>query len=199
MTVPAMRLTSLRQARQRRRPGAPRNGTARQRRRTLGRRTLPSSGRFRDRRHRPRRPGKYAGTPAETAGTQIFTGQDIHAQQLDLVGMGVNRIGKNRSTALPSWPARDQSPARCKKQCADKYLRPKGRRITNRNYPPAFLGRGFWRCQATISRMVWKGFAPLSLAVSTVGAHVGFGLCGPHGAIAVGDFSLDHAGPQLSL
>ena len=25
---------------------------------------------------------------------QIFTGQDIHAQQLDLVGMGVNRIGK---------------------------------------------------------------------------------------------------------
>jgi DNA helicase-2/ATP-dependent DNA helicase PcrA len=33
---------------------------------------------------------------------------------------------------------------------------------------PHFLGRGFWRCHATISRMVWKGFAPLSLAVSTV-------------------------------
>jgi len=40
--------------------------------------------------------------------------------------------------------------------------------LINGNYPPAFLGRGFWRCQATISRMVWKGFAPLSLAVSTV-------------------------------
>jgi hypothetical protein len=30
------------------------------------------------------------------------------------------------------------------------------------------LWRGFLRCQATISKMVWKGFAPFSLAVSTV-------------------------------
>ncbi len=47
--------------------------------------------------------------------------------------------------------------------------------------------------------MVWKGFAPLSLAVSTVVRTSASGLCGPHGAVAVGGFSLDHAGPQLSL
>jgi hypothetical protein len=31
------------------------------------------------------------------------------------------------------------------------------------------------------------------------GAHIRFGLCGSRGAIAVGDLSLDHAGPQLWL
>ena len=30
-------------------------------------------------------------------------------------------------------------------------------------------------------------------------SYVRLGLRGPHGAIAIGDFSLDHAGPQLSL
>ena len=30
-------------------------------------------------------------------------------------------------------------------------------------------------------------------------AHISLGLRGPYGAVAVGDFSLDHAGPQLSL
>ena len=37
-----------------------------------------------------------------------------------------------------------------------------------RNYPPPFLGRRYLGRQAKVSRMVWKGFAPLSLAVSTV-------------------------------
>lgn len=36
------------------------------------------------------------------------------------------------------------------------------------NYPPPFLGRRYLGRQAKVSRMVWKGFAPLSLAVSTV-------------------------------
>ncbi len=30
-------------------------------------------------------------------------------------------------------------------------------------------------------------------------AHISLGLGGPHGAVAVGDFPLDHAGPQLSF
>jgi hypothetical protein len=30
-------------------------------------------------------------------------------------------------------------------------------------------------------------------------SYVRLGLRGPHGAIAIGDFSLDHAGPQFSL
>ena len=33
---------------------------------------------------------------------------------------------------------------------------------------PHFLGRRYLGRQAKVSRMVWKGFAPLSLAVSTV-------------------------------
>ena len=36
------------------------------------------------------------------------------------------------------------------------------------NYPPPFLGRRYLGRQAKVSRMVWKGFASLSLAVSTV-------------------------------
>ncbi|MGA2637780.1 transposase, partial [Methylocella sp.] len=36
------------------------------------------------------------------------------------------------------------------------------------NYPPPFFGRRYLGRQANVSRMVWKGFAPLSLAVSTV-------------------------------
>ena len=31
------------------------------------------------------------------------------------------------------------------------------------------------------------------------GAHIGFSLGGPHGAVAVGDFSLDHAGSEFAL
>ena len=31
------------------------------------------------------------------------------------------------------------------------------------------------------------------------GTHVGFGLGGPHGSVAVGDLLLDHAGSQLAL
>jgi hypothetical protein len=31
------------------------------------------------------------------------------------------------------------------------------------------------------------------------GPSVGFRVRGPHGAVAVGDLSLDHAGPQLAL
>jgi hypothetical protein len=40
----------------------------------------------------------------------------------------------------------------------------------NGNYPLLFLGRvhGFLRLQARAARIVWKGFAPLSFAVSTV-------------------------------
>jgi putative transposase len=35
------------------------------------------------------------------------------------------------------------------------------------NYPPLFLGWRFWACQPRVSRIVWKGFPPFSLAVST--------------------------------
>jgi esterase/lipase superfamily enzyme len=35
------------------------------------------------------------------------------------------------------------------------------------NYPPLFLWWRFWACHARVSRIVWKGFAPFSLAVST--------------------------------
>ena len=49
-----------------------------------------------------------------------------------------------------------------------------------------------------VSRIVWNGFAPLSCGVDGC-AHISLGLGGPHGAVAVGNFSLDHAGPQLSL
>ena len=36
------------------------------------------------------------------------------------------------------------------------------------NYPALFLGWRFWGVSARVSRIVWKGFAPFSLAVSTV-------------------------------
>lgn len=41
-----------------------------------------------------RRPGKGAGTPAGTAGTAGLHGPGHPCPTLDLVGMGVNRIGK---------------------------------------------------------------------------------------------------------
>ena len=52
---------------------------------------------------------------------------------------------------------------------------------------------------ARVARTMAKELAPLRRAVSHGGAEVGFSFGGPHGAIAVGDLSLDHAGAEFAL
>src|ERR1019366_5393597 len=79
------------------RRGAPRNGTARRQRRTMGRPTHHSSGPFRDKQHTPRRRGKCAGIPAATEGKAGLHGPGYLWPTLNLVGVGVNRIGKLHS------------------------------------------------------------------------------------------------------
>ncbi len=65
---------------------------------------------------------------------------------------------------------------------------------------PYFLRRpgGLDRAQARTPTITAKGLAPWSLAVSTV-VRTGFGFVAPHGAIAVGDFSLDHVRAEFAL
>jgi len=64
---------------------------------------------------------------------------------------------------------------------------------------PNFRARFFAASDQGVEDCLERGFAPLSLAVVDGCAHISLGLGGPHGAVAVGNFSLDHAGPQLSL
>jgi hypothetical protein len=88
----------------------------RRQRRISGRRTHHSSGPFRDMQHRPRRREKSAEIPAATAETSDLLGPGHPCQTLDLVGMGVNRIGKkrssNRSHRVRAAPRRHVEPCR---------------------------------------------------------------------------------------
>jgi hypothetical protein len=66
------------------------------------------------------------------------------------------------------------------------------------NYPPPFLGVGFAVSREGVEDCL-EGVCAVEPCSVYGCAHVGLSLCGPHGAKAVGDFSLDHAGPELSL
>jgi hypothetical protein len=79
-------------------PGALRTGMVRRQRRISGRRTHHASGPFRDMQHRPRRREKSAEIPAATAETANLHMPGQRSLTLDLVGMGVNRIGKGHTS-----------------------------------------------------------------------------------------------------
>ncbi len=66
------------------------------------------------------------------------------------------------------------------------------------NYPAPFLGTVFAASGQSIEDCL-EGICSLESCGVDGGSDVRLGLRGPHGAIAIGDFSLDHAGPQLSL
>ena len=66
------------------------------------------------------------------------------------------------------------------------------------NYPAPFLGTVFAASGQSIEDCL-EGICALEFCGVDGCPDVRLGLRGPHGAIAIGHFPLDHAGPQLSL